>query len=186
MKRLRWARVLLLSLIVTLLFERTATAGANEGQYKLLALFSHEAAQFLELKGSLDGRIPCSDGVLNTSEGASLYYAFSETVIVCQRNNKASAHWLIYTHEGGIGLAAKEHSFGADSQNIVASDCVYVDVSGQSAGQDFGWECTAYMTLTQPFRVQFPQGSKLDESEEVNIRFNLSKLRNLVAPALYR
>ena len=155
MKRLRWARVQLLSLIVMLLFERTATAGANEGQYKLLALFSHEAAQFLELKGSLDGRIPCSDGVLITSEGASLYYAFSETVIVCQRNNKAS-------------------------------DCVYVDVSGQSAGQDFGWECTAYMTLTQPFRVQFPQGSKLDESEEVNIRFNLSKLRNLVAPALYR
>ena len=166
MNGLRWARVLPLSFIVTLLFARTATAGANEGQHKLLALFSHEVAQFLKLKGSSDGRIPCSDAVLNTSEGASLYYAFSETVIVCQRNsNKASAHWLIHTHEGGIGLVAEEHSFGADSQNIVASDCAFVGVSGRSGSQDFGWECTAYMTLTQPFRVQFPKGSKLDESE---------------------
>ncbi len=186
MKRLRIAPYLL-SIVVVPIFARPATAGANEGQYKLLALYSDEAAQFVKSTGSSDGRITCVTGVLNTSEGASLHYAFSETTIICQRGqDKAHAHWIIHTQEAGIGLAAEGHSFKADSQNFIASDCIYVDNSRSKTDEDFGWECATYMALTQPFRVQFPQGSKLDESEEVNINVNLSKLRNLVAPALYR
>ncbi len=185
-RRLRWAWVLL-SLIVMPLFARPATAGASEGQYKLLALYSTEAVQFLKLGDKPDGRVTCINGVLNTSEGASLYYAFSETTIVCQRGqDKVSAHWIIHTQKGGIGLATEGHTFEADSQNIIASDCVYVDNSYQNADEDFGWECATYTSLTQPFRVQFPPGSMLDESGEVLFSINLSKFKNLVTPILNR
>ena len=186
MKRLQWAWGLL-SLIVMPLFARSVAAGASEGQYKLLALYSTEAVQFLKLGDKPDGRVTCINGVLNTSEGASLYYAFSETTIVCQRGqDKASAHWIIHTQESRIGLAAEGHSFEVDSQNIIAADCIYVDASDQSADEDFGWECATYMALTQPFRVQFPPGSTLDESGEVLFSINLSKFKNLVTPVLNR
>ena len=184
MKRLRLAPVLL-SLIVMPLFARSAAAGASEGQYKLLALYSTEAVQFLKLGDKPDGRVTCLNGVLNTSEGASLYYAFSETTIVCQRSqDKASAHWIIHTQESRIGMAAEGHSFEADSQNFIASNCVYVEDRDVKADEDSGWECATYMALTQPFRVEFPKGSALDESGEVLFGVNLSKLKFLISPAL--
>ena len=186
MKPIRRAWITL-SLIAVLPISQQTAAGASEGQYKLLALYSNEAAQFLKLGDKPDGRVTCITGVLNTSEGGSLYYAFSETTIVCQRGqDKASAHWIIHTQESRIGLTAEGHSFEADPQNIIASDCVYVDASDQSADEDFGWECATYMSLTQPFRVQFPPGSTLDESVDVLFSINLSKFKNLVTPTRTR
>ena len=181
MKRFRLASVLLVPPILMLLLARSATAGANERQYRLLALSSHEAALFLKSPSTRDDRVPCKDGVLNTSEGGSLYYSFSETTIVCQRDqNKAAAYWIIHTQEGRIGLAAEQHSFEADPQNMIASDCVYVDDGDVNSDEDFGWECATYMALTQPFRVQFPPGSTLDESGELLFSINLSKFKILV------
>lgn len=166
------------------LFACSAAAGASEGQYKLLALYSTEAVQFLKLGDKPDGRVTCINGVLNTSEGASLYYMFSETTIVCQRGqDKASAHWIIHTQESRIGLDAEGHLFEADPQNIIASDCVYVDASDKNVDEDFGWECATFMSLTQPFRVQFPPGSRLDESDTVLFSINLSKFKNPVSPS---
>lgn len=166
------------------LLTRPAAAGATEGQYKLLALFSHEATQFLKLEDNSEGQIPCKNGVLNTSQGGSLFYYFSETTIVCQRDqNKASAYWIIHTQESGIGMSAEGHSFKADPQNIIASDCAYVDDDDVNADDGSGWECATYMALTQPFRVQFPPGSRLDESGTVLFSINLSKFKNLVPPS---
>ena len=168
MKRFRLAWVLLVPPILMLLLARSATAGANERQYRLLALSSHEAALFLKSPSTRDDRVPCKDGVLNTT-------------IVCQRDqNKAAAYWIIHTQEGRIGLAAEQHSFEADPQNMIASDCVYVDDGDVNSDEDFGWECATYMALTQPFRVQFPPGSTLDESGELLFSINLSKFKILV------
>ncbi len=186
MKQFRRAWVTL-SLIAVLPISQQAAAGASEGQYKLLTLYSTEAVQFLKLGGKPDDRVTCISGVLNTSQGASSDYIFSETTIVCQRGqDKASAHWNIHTQECGIGLAAEGHSFEVDSQNIFAADCVYVDVSDQSAEEDFEWECATYMSLTQPFRVQFPAGARLDECIDVLVSVNLSKFKNIVTLEMSR
>jgi len=178
----RWA-VLLLVVPMTLILTRTANAMASEGQYKLLALYSIEVANLLNSNETPKDLVTCTDGVLNTLIGASLYYFLSETTIVCQRHQtKNQAHWIIHTAEAGLPHDAEGHSFQADSQNIFGIDCFYDEVYSQNNDSIIGWRCERYTSLHQAFSATFPPGSKRDEPDDIFITLNLTYLRNLIAP----
>jgi len=174
---------LLLSVLMTLILMRTADAMASEGQYKLLALYSIEVANLLNSNETPKDLVTCTDGVLNTLIGASLYYFLSETTIVCQRHQrKNQAHWIIHTAEAGLAHDAKGHSFQADSQNILGIDCFYDEIYFQNNDSIIGWRCDTHTSLRQAFSVTFPPGSKREEPDEIFIKFNLTRLRNLMEP----
>ena len=174
---------LFLGLTMTLILMRTANAMASEGQYKLLALYSIEVANLLDSNEIPKDLVTCTDGVLNTLIGASLYYFLSETTIVCQRHQtKNQAHWIIHTAEAGLAQDAEGHSFQADSQNIFGIDCFYDEIYSQNNDPEIGWRCERYTSLHQAFSVTFPPGSKRDEPDDIFITLNFTYLRNLMAP----
>ena len=162
---------------------RTAKAMASEGQYKLLALYSSEVAYLLNSRDTPKDVVTCTDGVLNTVIGASLFYFISETTIVCQRiQTKNQAYWIIHSTEAGLASDAQGHSFQADSKNILGRDCFYDEMYTQSTDAEIGWRCETYVSLHQAFTVTFPPGSVRDEPDDIfiKVKFDRSKLEALL------